>query len=139
MTEKDLWLYRDTLERMYAAAERLREYENILSSPMAPKLGEIRGNTYDSDRMSPAVSYLDKLRAEKERTEAEHIKAREIMDRVCDMLPHTTERQVVDLRYKQAWEWEDIAITMRIARASVYRIRRRILDDISGIDIDKLA
>lgn len=139
MTEKDLWLYRDTLERMYAAAERLREYENILSSPMAPKLGEIRGNTYDSDRMSPAVSYLDKLRAEKERTEAEHIKAREIMDRVCDMLPHTTERQVVDLRYKQAWEWEDIAIFMKLARASVYRIRRRILDDISGIDIDKLA
>lgn len=139
MTEQDLWIYRDAMTRMYTTSERLREYESTLLSPSSPNLGKISGNTYRTDRMTPAVSYLEKLRDEKEKAEEDYIRALTILDKVYDRLPHISEKQVLELRYRQAREWGDIAVLMNIAKSTVFDIRLRILQNIAGLDINTLA
>ena len=139
MTEQDLWRYRDTLQKMQTASERLREYESTLLSPASPNLGAVGGHTYRTDRMALAVSYLEKLRSEKYKAESEHWRASIVLDYVSDRMKHISERRVLELRYRQAKDWSDVAEILNVARSTVFEIRLRILASIADLDIDSIA
>jgi hypothetical protein len=134
MKEADLYIYRDAYNRYTEAEEELQAFKPALISPKAPVISFLPFS--ESTGESNLPEKIDRLI----RLEAKRDKAKEVLEKAVDMLHYIIEhldrpreREYLIDRYVRGLATTTISAKRGRARASLYRDRNSILEQIAKI------